>query len=68
MAVYRALYCLLRGRALVGLLEMRVVGQNQLLLRYQFPVTIFDTVFEKVLVIQMLVPSKATPHGPVPVG
>jgi hypothetical protein len=45
----------------------RVVGRGQLLLRYQFPVTIFDTVFETWLMIQMLVPSKATPRGPVPV-
>ena len=44
-----------------------VVGRGQLLLRYQFPVTIFDTVFETWLMIQMLVPSKATPRGPVPV-
>jgi len=68
VAAYMALYCFLRGWALVGLLEMRVVGQNQLLLRYQFPVTIFDTVSELPLVIQMLVPSKATPDGTEPVG
>jgi hypothetical protein len=46
----------------------RVVGRGQLLLPGQLPVTIFDTVSETWLAIQMLVPSKATPVGPVPVG